>query len=136
MATTPLQPNRGQPLAKLVHRIDSRSGSQVRFSTPYALNMDVPRQLETKVLAVPEQKPRHNVLFFLVCLASCAYLFDSVSTLTLPIGAVGRAPLFFQRVFDSFRNPALLLAIYLGSLLELLLLSRAYPKMKRIMMKI
>lgn len=90
------------------------------------------RLLGRNALGVTGQK-KSRYLILLVSLATCAYLFDSIVSLTIPVAATERAPTLFQYFFDSFRNPVLLLAIYLGSLLELSLFFKFYPKMKKLL---
>jgi hypothetical protein len=75
-------------------------------------------------------RPRNHVLFVLMGLASFAYLFNTFVVFTVPLSAISEAPLIFQRIFETFRSPYLLLVLYLCSMLELFALSRTYSYLK------
>lgn len=70
-------------------------------------------------------------LLLLISLASVVYLFDSIVYRMLPASAVENAPAIFQSVFNSFSSPTLLLLIYLSSIMELIVLFKAYPRIKK-----
>lgn len=88
-----------------------------------------------KADVIPEHalRPKNNhVMFLLMGLASFAYIFDLIVSLSVPAAAIAEAPVFFQHIFVYFRNPVFLLVIYLCSMIELFALSRAYPFLKNL----
>lgn len=84
-------------------------------------------------IATVHVQKHHNVFsrtYVLVWLVTLAYAFDTVVSLTLPSNALIGMPQLYKQVWDQFQNPLTLLGIYLASLCEILVLSKAIPALR------
>lgn len=70
-------------------------------------------------------------LFVIFAVVTVAFVFDATMSLAIPQSVLASAPRMYAEFFVYFKNPLLLVGIYLASLAELLLLSRTAPLLKR-----
>ena len=78
------------------------------------------------------QKHRHEFSrkYILVWLVTLAYVFDTVVSLTLPSNALIGIPQFYKQVWEEFQNPLTLFGIFLASLCEIFVMSKAIPALR------